>query len=262
MKAARAIACLLALPGCIGRGIPYEGGEADEPVAPGDGYALEGTARDVETGEAPPEGLCASAIDPAPAVSGGDPVVLATAPAADGMFSVGGITDNPSLGVFLGIDDCADSGADVVINAATGIAVEEIAGKGTGDVVGGIDAVFVTHELEGRWAADLGWPGELGADGFLAGFVVDATGAPVSGASVDCQGCADDYYLDGNPSDGLFGDGTTFNDTTDAAADALFFIPAAPIFNYTCSDGGAHTWNPTLFGSVPGIGAFIQFDAL
>lgn len=262
MKAATAIATLLALPGCIGRGIPYEGGKEDEPVPPGEGYTVEGTARDVETGDPPPDGLCASAIDPGPAVTGGDPVILATAPVAtDGTFSVPGIVENPQLGIFLGIDDCADAGADVVMNAATGIGAEEVEGKGTGDVIDGVEAVFVTHELEGRWGAELGWPGELGADGFLAGFVVDADGNAVSGAAIGCLTC-DRYYRDGDPSDGQFGDGTTFNETTDAAGGALFLIPAAGISNYTCDDGGAHTWEPTLFGSVEGIGAFIQFDAL
>ena len=264
MKGPNAVACfLLALAGCIGRGIPYEGGKADEPAPPGEGYALEGTVRDVETGELPAAGLCASAIDPTPAITGGDPEILGTGTVeADGTFSVGGITESPAVGVFVGIDDCEESGEDLVINAATGVPAEEITGKGTGDVVGGIRAVVVTHDLADRWAADIGWDGDLGADGFLAGFVLDAQGNPVSGAAIDCQGCADDYYLDADAADGLFGAGATFNAETDAAAGAMFLIPAAPIFTYECADGGAHTWDSTLFGSVPGIGAFIDFDAL
>jgi hypothetical protein len=30
---------------------------------------------------------------------------------------------------------------------------------------------------------------------------------------------------------------------------------------YSADDGGAHTWTPTLFGSLPGYAVLVNFDA-
>jgi hypothetical protein len=261
--------------GC-GRGIEYEGGPgaqtetaAPTVVACGDestwseGYRVEGVVSDIETGAALAAGLCATAIDPTPAVTGGDPTLLASAAVCeDGRFVIAGLTEAPAIGLFIGIDDCDNTVADTVMNAATGVSAEEIEGKGDGDAVSGVVAVVVRREVEAQWATDLAYAGSLEGDGFLAGFILDVGEQPVSGAQIDCSGCAEDYYLDADASDGLFGTASGFNPSSDAAAGAMFLLPAAPVFTFTCADGGAHTWENRLFGSVPGIGAFIDVPAV
>jgi hypothetical protein len=69
------------------------------------------------------------------------------------------------------------------------------------------------------------------------------------------------YYQDGEASDGIYGSGSTANTTTLAEGDGIFMIPAAPIFTYTCDDGGAHTWESTLLGSLQAYAVYIRFTA-
>ena len=80
----------LLLPGCWGRGIEYEGGQPQDTNPPDttecgedldltSGINIKGTALDLQTGQpltfADTGGtaLCVAAIDPAPAVTGGEP---------------------------------------------------------------------------------------------------------------------------------------------------------------------------------------------
>ena len=58
------------------------------------------------------------------------------------------------------------------------------------------------------------------------------------------------------------GAGTSFNTTTSADGGGMFLIPAARITTYTCDDGGTHSWEGNLFGSLPEYAVFIEFDAL
>ena len=48
----------------------------------------------------------------------------------------------------------------------------------------------------------------------------------------------------------------------EAAAEGLFLIPDAAVGQYTCDDGGAHSWDPLLVGSFEGYGVFIQLLAI
>ena len=272
---------VLALAGCWGRGIEYEGGtpkDTAEVVATecgGDldleaGMNVTGTAVDLETGlaitrvEGEPA-LCVSLIDPAPAVSGQEPITLiASTLCEDGSFVLAGLEEVPAIGAMVGVSDC-DGAEPTVQRTVTGVATDDFDGLGPGDTVEGVTAWSVSASFRDRMQAGLdNYPGDIGAEGFLSGFVTDSSGAAVGGATVTCAACSDrpTYYLDATPDDGLWGDGTTFNSTTDAAAGSYFFIPAARITTYTCDDGGAHSWDGNLFGSLPDYAVFIEFDAL
>jgi len=270
----------LLLVGCWGRGIPYEGGTPQDTSAPdvtecgGDldltvGVNIMGTATDLETGlpvtvaDTGGTALCVAAIDPTPAITGGAPTYLiASTLCDDGTFVLAGMTQVPSIGVMVGVYDCNDEGT--VMRTVTGVSPDALAGMGPGDSVEGVTAWSVSAPYVATMQADLGTTDrDLQTEGFLAGFVSDHDGAAVGGAQVSCPSCTDrpTFYLDSSPGDGLWGDGSTFNTATEAAAGAMFLIPAARITTYTCDDGGVHTWDGNLFGTLSEYAVFIQFDA-
>ena len=270
----------LMLAGCWGRNIPYEGGvpedtsvvEAVECGADLDlaaGINVTGTAGDLQSGlplvrEGDAAALCVSLIDPSPAVTGGEPTVLiASTLCDDGSFVLAGLQTVPAIGAMVSVQDCNDEGT--VQRAVTGVGTDKFAGKGPGDTVEGVTAWSLSSAFRDTMQADLGdYPGDIGAEGVLSGFVTDADGNGLSGATVSCASCTDrpTYYLDDTPDDGLWGDGTSFNTQTNAAGAAYFFIPAARITTYTCDDGGGHAWDGALMGSLPDYAVFITFDAL
>jgi predicted small lipoprotein YifL len=107
---------LSSLAGCWGRNIDYEGGVAEdtapvEQVVCGDestygtGFRIEGTAVDFATGitwDAVAQPMCVTAIDPTPAITGGEPGILASSTLCeDGSFVVSGITEAPAIGAAL-----------------------------------------------------------------------------------------------------------------------------------------------------------------
>lgn len=271
----------LLLPGCWGRGIEYEGGQPQDTSPPetsecGEdldltaGINIRGTAVDLQTGQpitradTSADALCVAAIDPAPAVTGGDPEYLIVSTLCDdGSFALAGLEEVPSIGVMVGVYDCEGQGT--VMRTVTGVATESFDGMGAGDTLEGVTAHSVSATYLATMQADLGTTErDLGAEGFLAGFVTDASGAAVGGATVSCGSCADrpTFYLDANSKDGLWGASGTFNTSTAADARGMFLIPAARITTYTCDDGGVHSWEGNLFGSLPEYAVFIEFDAL
>lgn len=271
----------LLLGGCWGRGIGYEGGtpqdtnppetsECGEDLDLTAGINISGTALDLQTGlpltaaDTGGASLCAAAIDPAPAVTGGDPTYLIVSTLCDdGTFILAGMEEVPAIGVMVGIYDCNDEGT--VMRTVTGVATESFDGMGAGDTLEGVTAWSVSAGYAAQMQADLGkGAADVATAGFLGGFVVDSAGQPVGGAAVTCGSCGDTptYYPDTNPKDGLFGDGASFNTTTSADAGGMFIIPGARITTYTCDDGGVHSWDGELFGSLPEYAVFINFDAL
>jgi hypothetical protein len=289
MRRPWSFALVTLLAGCWGRGFEYGGGTGgtDDTSAPvlsecgadldlEAGINIRGTVVDLQTKSllvAPTTGtgpaLCVAAIDPTPAVVNGDPEYLITSTLCDdGTFVLAGLEEVPTIGIMIGVYDCPVTttapAANVVMRTVTGVSSEAFDGFGPGDTLEGVTAWSVSMPYLATLQADLGEGAvDLAASGFLSGFVLDSAGAPVSGAVVTCGSCGDTptFYRDASPDDGLWGDGTNFNTATIAEADALFLIPAARITTYTCEDGGAHTWEGTLFGSLPGYGVFIQFDA-
>jgi len=270
---------LLGITAC-GRGFEYEGG--DGSTGPGtvevedcgsgadteSGFNIAGTVVDLETGEPlaladGDEPLCLVAVDPTPAITGGEPEDLAASSmCSDGTFLIAGIAEIPVIGVMVQVNECGE-GEDTVMRTVTGVASDEFDGKSAGFTFEGVIAHSVSASYRDQMAADAEYEGDLELDGFLGGFVEDEAELPVSGATVTCGACADTptFYMDANPDDGLFSDGAGFNETTDADSNAMFMIPGAIITTYTCDDGGVHSWPGELFGSLSGYGVFISFTA-
>jgi hypothetical protein len=274
---------------CVGRCFDYEGGSADSTsgtVACGDesnfdvGYRIEGVTRDLATGaslaydEAAGEaGLCVFAVDPTRALAGQDPDVVARSfVCADGSYVLQGIQAKPSLGLFVAIDDggklgCDYKGSSSVMLTANGLGPEYYEDLGDGGVIPDIEALSVSASYATALDEDLALVGYQGDDktleqsGFMAGFIFDSDVNPVSGATISCSTCDTNYYWDDVPKDGIFGSGTKPNTSTDAAADAMFMVPGAEITTYTISDGGKHTWEPKLYGSIPEYAVFIRLIA-
>jgi hypothetical protein len=266
---------LLVLPACWGRNIPYEGGTAGddtavvtttcgEDVDRTSGFTVEGATFDLGTGGTAAPGLCVFAVDPTPALAGGEPTVLASSVVCDdGAYVVGPIASAPAVGMFVVIDDC-DGEADTVMKTATGIPPTALAGLGAGDTLT-VEAQSVSAEWLAVEQADIAAVGstvDLATDGYMAGHVEDVAGEPVGGAVVGGAPETVVLYEDAEAGDGLYGAAGGFaNTSTDADADAVFMIPKAPIFTYTCQDDGSHTWASTLLGSLPGYAVYIRFTA-
>ena len=230
-----------------------------------EGFSINGIIQDLVTGEGPPEPsiLCAYALDPTPVLSGGEPIVMAASQVCEnGEYSVGGLSNPPSIGMFISIADC-DSASPTVMKSATGVDFDDVKDLGDGGSHDDHTAYLVSLEL-GQSVSDslVDFDGNAVETGFMSGFVLDVDEAPVSGGSLSCGGCADFYYMDTDDTDGLFVTGSARNTETNADAGAIFVAPAAPIFTYEAADGGAHTWEPQLFGSLPGYASFLLFNAI
>jgi len=228
------------------------------------GFSINGTIEDLVTKEGPPEPsiLCAYALDPTPVLSGGEPVVMAASQVCDnGEYSVGGLSNPPSIGMFISIADC-DSTAPTVMKSATGVDFDDVKDLGDGESHDDHTAYLVSIEL-GRTVSDslVDFDGDAVETGFMSGFVLDVNEEAVDGGKLACGGCVDFYYMDTDDSDGLFLTDGVRNTETTASAGAIFVAPAAPIFTYEAADGGVHTWEPQLFGSLPGYASFLLFNA-
>jgi hypothetical protein len=173
------------------------------------------------------------------------------------------VTTESAIGLLVDVRDCATVGTTTVYPTATGVPYELYSTLGAGETLDGqvffsIDNATLAGLAGSATAA--GYAGDLAADGFLLGFVLDATGAPIGGATVSCAGaaCTDAWYLDADPSDGLFTTTGAVNAATDPAVGAFLF-PMAGIGNYTAEDGGAHAFTPQLNGSNPGVATVTAF---
>jgi hypothetical protein len=181
---------LLAL-ACSGRNINYEWEflpldtgpvevqECGDESQYGSGFRIEGLASALDSGVAMPEGMCVTAIDPTPAISGGEPTVLASSTTCEGgEFVVAGIAEAPAVGVFVVVDDCAGA-ADTVMLSATGIGADKVTGLGDGDALSDVSAQVITLDLAATWDADLtGYDGDLATEGFLGGTISDSSSLP------------------------------------------------------------------------------------
>lgn len=277
--------------GCWGRNIEYKSdGTVDtgapDTVACGDepdeitGWTIQGVALDLETltPASAADGLCATAIDPSPVLAGQPPNDLAVGQVCDdGAFAIYNLGDAPAVGMFVVIDDCKpganDTGAteqDDVLQSANGVKSDDVAGLGAGDVyvmdsvTGKGDLTYLTRTYQATLEGQLvGYSGSLDTDGFLGGRLLDASMAPVVGATIDCSTCGEltASYQDGDASDGLFETGGAANTATTADGDGRYFLPGAGVSTYEIEDGGTHTWEATLLGSLPGYAVFSNFIA-
>jgi hypothetical protein len=229
------------------------------------GFSIEGSVYDIDLDSVPadPSALCAYVLDPIPVLSGGDPITVAATQVCDnGDYVITGLSDPASIGMFVSIDDC-EGNPDTVMRSATGVDFDDMVDLRDGDSLTGFRAYLINNEFAGFIGTDLtGFDGNVMETGFMAGFARNIDDEPVGGAALACGDCTSFYYLDTDWDDGLFATGGTLNTQTDANAMSMFVAPAAPIFTYEASDGGAHTWDPQLFGSLPGYASFLLFNAL
>lgn len=204
-----------------------------------------------------PEGLCARAVEPTQALDGGDLTLLGESTVgADGSYSISDIDlDEARLAIFIVITDC-DGSNTVSFPTGTGIASEtyenlEAGAELTRDAfwMSAQSNTFINGSLAGAGST------KTSADGIVLMFVTDKDSNPLPGATVSCNGDGCDeleaYYLDGDPSDGLFTTGETVNAATVAG---LAVMPGAPVANYTAAAEG-RTFSTSLFGSIPGLAA-------
>jgi hypothetical protein len=213
--------------------------------------------------------LCVNVSDPTPAITGGDPLVLAeTITAEDGSYLLENIETTSSLGLLVVVQDCPETdGPRTVMPTATGIASSSYSDLGDGDILDGQVSYSINATMEAGVDQSLtaaGYTGlAIGEAGTFVGFVFDDMGAPLSGATVACTGVGCDgvntYYQDGEAADGLFTSPTGVNTGTDAAASSLFWIPGAPISNYE-AEHADYSFESQLAGSSPGTAVLIAFD--
>ena len=283
--------CVLGI-GCWGRGIEYKSDGAldtgaPETVACGEqpeeitGWSIRGVAVDLETLQPASlaDGLCATAIDPSPVLAGSDPTDLAVGQVCDdGAFAIYNLGDAPAVGMFVVIDDCepsaddtADTVQDLVLQSANGVKSDDVAGLEAGDEYvmnseeGKGDLTYLTRTYQAVLEAELvAYTGSLDADGFLGGRLLDASLQSVAGATIDCSTCGEltPSYQDADASDGRFETAGEPNAASLVEADSRFFLPGAGVSTYEVQDGGAHSWEPTLLGSLPGYAVFSNFIAL
>jgi hypothetical protein len=254
--------------GTTGDGGTTDGGTTDGGTSDGGttdgGITITGTANDLVTGAAAAEGLCIYAADPTAAITGGELTIIASGITdASGAWSLSNVSTSSQVGLLMLAQDCG-KGTLAVMPTATGISSSSYSGLADGDTLADVTSYVVDSTLQAGIDASLAaaqYSGSIATEGALLGFVFDTGGTPLSGVTVTGTGSGTTtYYADADSTDGLFTSATTgVNSSTDAYANAMFVIPAAPIWSYTAEDGGAHTFASVLAGSQPGYAVVVAF---
>ncbi len=231
-------------------------------------FSISGTVMDMGVpplpGDIVTKACTVSALDPTNAALGGAPDVIATAPVqGDGSYKVEGIDVKPQLGLTLLVSNCPNAG-DVPTN--TGVAVETYQDLEDGAEITGKVIYRIPAELGQNIDTDLAKSGYKGkgliADGALLAFIMTDDKTPVQGATLTCTTCGAEYFYFDNdrPNSGYFMTDKTLNASTSAFTGGMVLVPAAPVYQYTAEDGGAHEFEPRTLGSQPGsvlISSFI-----
>ena len=165
------------------------------------------------------------------------------------------------LGLFLLVTDCDEVAP--TMPTASGIPFAAYDGLGTGDVLEGRNAIVVSQDTADGVAASLtaaGCQGDIATAGMVLGFVREATGTPVSGATISCgDGCAV-YYADADPSDGMFTTAGELNTSTMAQTGGVFVVPDGPLTSYT-ADHDTLGFPAVTFGGMDGLVTVMAFAA-
>ena len=239
--------------------------EREESEVPQAGFSVSGVAWNYGQFDWAEVGLCIEVTDPAPILYGSDPLVLSSSTIAPGgAFRVNNVETVAELGLFLTVDDCNPESNSV--RTATGVSNSEYKDLGEGDTLGHQlvlvmdDATVADFDKSLRKVGYTGDP--LAETGAIMGFVRDDQGGYLSGATLNCRGvsagCPTVYYLDADPTDGLFGEGENPNGSTEAGVEAVFLIPNAPFAIYVASHA-EFGFKEELFGHVPGVVSVLQF---
>lgn len=237
-----------------------DGGTADGGTADGgsDGgsdvnFTLSGNGVDLASGTPAMEGLCVRAINPDPAVTGGEPITMSESTiGAAGAFTLTGVDTKPAFGILVSIYDCESKGT--VLATATPVMPPLYADIAVGGEVSGLTAFSINAMYADGIDASLAGVGFTGGSiwdiGGLMGGVWDSSFMPLEGAVV--TGASTVYYQDGNPGDsGLFATTGALNTSTVAAGSSLFLVPAAGIGGYSATLSG-YTFPTNTLGSSPG----------
>jgi hypothetical protein len=245
---------------CSGKGGDSSGGE-DTSV---DTFSVSGTVVDMNVpplGTAVTKSCTVAALDPTPALGGGQPSVIATGTiAGDGTYSITGIDSKPKLGILLNVNGCPNAGD---IPTSTGLAVEDYQDLADGGEITNHTIYRIPADLGAAIDEDLAKSGYKGkgllADGALLSFVLVGT-EPADGATLECTGCdASFYYFDNaRPNSGYFATDKTLNASTSAMTGGMAIVPGAPIYTYTADDG-SHTFESRTLGSQPGSVLITRF---
>ncbi|MCK6530366.1 hypothetical protein L6R50_23360 [Myxococcota bacterium] len=238
---------------------------ADDDTTPDDdtGLTFRGVVRSLPGGDPfgdPSATLFVTVADPTPLLTGSIPEVLAVADVdgGTGAFEVPNVpTEGMSLGLALMVDDL---GVDY---HTTGIILSPSVWSGAGDgSVIDVDAYVLSAAAAGDVEAGLdaaGWTGaSLAWAGAVMGFVRDADGLPLAGATVTPPGSAAVYYADGDlftasPDLGFVGSGgSAANAATTQGGRAVFVVPSAPIGFYA-ADGPGVSFPNLTGGTLPGM---------
>ena len=224
---------------------------------------VSGVGFDIAAGAPVAEGLCVDIIDPTNAVTGGDSETLnSTVTGAGGTFSVDGITTKPPFGMFVSIADCEDATEPTVWASLTGLLAPSYKNLNNGDTLE-VTAASINLELLAGIEASLDAAMEAGSAqelGIMMAYVNDASGAPVSGGTVSCEGCGTFYYFDTDPSDGLFTTAGALNTSTSAEAGGAVLLLAPPTSTYQAAADGLE-YDGLLFGGSTGVATFAEFNA-
>ncbi len=244
-----------------------DGGSGDGGT--GVSFTVEGVVLDMGNRRPTGEGLCAYALDPTAPLGGSGAIDPATdikgvgVVGAKGVYSIADVQMESLVGMFVLVMDC-EGETPTVLPSATGIPVEAYSDLADGAVLEQ-NALLVSGSYMATIESSLvtaGGTGDLSVDGAMMGFVRNATGAPVSGATVTCDECPRTWYFDNNLKDaGLFATNVSGANRSTSTSGA-FMIVGAPVKTYSVSHaGGKLTWDSQLFGTLPGLATFITFEA-
>ena len=171
-------------------------------------------------------------------------------------------TDVPyvGLGLLALVRDCGDEGN--TFPSATGIPSDAYSDLEPGSTLEGAAALVITGDVGAGLQASLeaaGYTGDIATGGIVTGFILDAEGNGISGATMGCGSCSP-YYGDGDPSDGLFSTGGSANTSSDAAASGLFVVPDATLTTYGAEAEG-YTFGSSPLAALPGSAVIAVFYA-
>ena len=103
--------------------VEVQDGCDEEDINTTDGFRIEGNVYDMLLGDIPedPESLCAYALNPSPVLTGDDPIFMAASTVCNnGDYVIAELSNPPTIGMFVSIDDC-EGNPDMVMSSATGI---------------------------------------------------------------------------------------------------------------------------------------------
>ncbi|MEM6927847.1 MAG: putative Ig domain-containing protein [Myxococcota bacterium] len=204
--------------------------------------------------------VCVELVDPTPVISGGVAIVLdSTTTGPNGDYRFDDVTAKPTLGLLMRLVDCNSTG-QLGLPSSTLIEPDLYATLPDGALLAFGPVGMSVADVNGfaSAASVAGYPGDLTQGGFLWGSTQDGTNfSPAGGVTVSCVNCMGSYYVDTDPSDGLFTTMGVVNSETVAGV-GIVVIPDAPIEQYTATSSTL-TFPPLLIGGFPGEAVFAGF---